>query len=252
MHRLLLAATFAACLGTGAQAADIKLLTAGAFKQVAVSLAPGFEQRTGDHLVIGNDTAGALQKRIAGGEAFDVTILPPGTIDALTAEGRLVPGSKRVLARTGVGIVVKTGTPLPDISTVDALRHSLLAAKSIAYIDPAAGGSSGLFVAGLLQKLGIADAVRARSVLVPGGLVAEHVARGEAELGIHQISEILAVKEGATLVGPLPEDIQSYTVYAAAIGTAAAQPAAARALIDLLAGPDGTVAIQQAGLQPSP
>jgi molybdate transport system substrate-binding protein len=245
------ALTFATCLGA-ARAADVKVLTAGAFKQVAVALTPAFEQQTGDHLIIDNDTAGALQKRIASGETFDVTILPPGVVDALTADGRLAPGSKQVLARTGVGVVVKTGTPLPDISTVDALRRSLLAAKSIAYIDPAAGGSSGVFVAGLLQKLGIAGEMRGKSVLVPGGLVAEHVANGEAELGIHQISEILAVKQGVTLVGPLPEDIQNYTVYAAAIGAASTQPVAARALIALIAGADGAAAIKRAGLQTSP
>jgi molybdate transport system substrate-binding protein len=147
-------------------------------------------------------------------------------------------------------MVVGKNTARPDIRTVDALRRSLLAAPSIAYIDPASGGSSGVFVAQLLQRLGIADQVKAKTRLIQGGFVAQHVVDGEAELGIHQISEILAVKD-AVLVGPLPEAIQSYTVYAGAISASTSHAEAAQALIDLLASADGASAVRSSGLEPA-
>ena len=118
-------------LATPVHAAEVTLLTAGAFRQVVVALAPVFVQQTGDHLRIENDTSGALEQRIAGGAAFDVTILPPRAIDTLAGKNKVQADTKVVLARTGVGIVVKAGDPLPDISTVDALRQTLLTAKSI-------------------------------------------------------------------------------------------------------------------------
>src|SRR4029077_16533128 len=139
-------------------------------------------------------------------------------------------------AKTGIGVVVKKDAPKPDIGTVDAFKRALLAAKSVAYIDPKAGGASGDCAGRLLEKLGIADQVNAKAVLVQGGAVADHVADGEAEIGIHQISEILPVA-GATLVGPLPAEIQNFTVYSAGVGTAARNDAAARELVKFLSGP---------------
>src|SRR5258708_1201495 len=134
----------------------------------------------------------------------------PAAVNDLSSKGKFVAGSRVTLARVGVGVVVKDGTPKPDIGSVAAFKQALLAAKSVAYIDPAAGGSSGIYVAGLLDKLGVAAEVKTKAKLIPGGAVAEHIARGEAELGIHQISEILPVK-GATLVGPLPPELQNST-----------------------------------------
>jgi molybdate transport system substrate-binding protein len=146
--------------------------------------------------------------------------------------------------------VVKAGTPLPDISTVEAFKRTLLAAKSVAYIDPKAGGSSGIYVGKLLEKLGIADEVNAKAVLVHGGAVATHVVDGEAEIGIHQISEILAVK-GAVLVGPLPAAIQNFTVYSAGVSSAAGDPAATSALVKFLSGPRALPIIKAKGMQPA-
>ena len=125
-----------------------------------------------------------------------------------------------------------------------------MAAKSVAYIDPKAGGSSGIYVAGLLQKLGIAEQVNAKAVLVHGGAVADHIADGEAEIGVHQISEILPVA-GVTLVGPLPAAIQNFTVYSAGVATAARDPAAARALVEFLSGPHALPIIEAKGMQPA-
>jgi len=233
-----------------AAAAEIKVLTAGAFKQVLLALVPDFERTSGNKVIVDNDTVGALTKRIEGGETFDLAVLTPAAVDALASKGKLVAGSRANLARVGVGVVVKEGAAKPDIGSVDAFKRALLAAKSIAYIDPAAGGSSGIYVAGLLDKLGIAAEIKPKAKLIPGGAVAEHVARGEAELGIHQISEILPVK-GVTLVGPLPAEIQNYTVYAAGLGAQAKESDAARALIKALTGPAAAEVLKSKGMEPA-
>lgn len=234
----------------GAAGAEIKVLTAGAFKQVLLALLPDFERTSGHKVMVQNDTVGALTKRIAGGEAFDLAVLTPKAVDDLAKEGKFAAGSRANLARVGVGVVVKDGTPKPDIGSVAAFKQALLAAKSVAYIDPAAGGSSGIYVAGLLDKLGIAAEVKPKAKLIPGGAVAEHVAKGEAELGIHQISEILPVK-GVTLVGPLPAEIQNYTVYAAGIGAHAKESDAAKALIKALSGPAAAEVLKSKGMEPA-
>jgi molybdate transport system substrate-binding protein len=246
----LAAMLMAAAASRGAGAAEIKVLTAGAFKQVVLALLPAFEQQTGHKVTVENDTVGALTKRIEGGEGFDLAVLTPAAVDDLTKKGKFVAGSRKNLARVGVGVVVKEGAPNPDIGSVDAFKRALLAAKSVAYIDPAAGGSSGIYVAGLLDKLGIAADVKAKAKLIPGGAVAEHIARGEAELGIHQISEILPVK-GVTLVGPLPADIQNYTVYAAGLGANAKESAAAKTLLDTLSGPASAEVLKSRGMEPA-
>jgi molybdate transport system substrate-binding protein len=234
-----------------AKAAEIKIASAGAFGQVLKALAPQFEKETGNKLLITFQTVGAHLSAIRGGtEDFDVAILTPDAIVALVKEGKAVPDTSANLAKVGVGVVVKTGAPLPDISTVEAFKRTLLAAKSVAYIDPKAGGSSGIYVAQLLQRLGIADAVNAKAVLVHGGAVADHVADGEAEIGVHQISEILPVA-GATLVGPLPAEIQNFTVYAAGVGSAAKDAAAARALVKFLSGPHAVPIIKSKGMEPA-
>jgi molybdate transport system substrate-binding protein len=234
-----------------AHSAELKVASGGAFKQVLNALAVQYQKETGNTLAIAYQTTGQHLALIrAGDEAFDVAILPPEAIDALAQEGKIVPGTRANLAQTGVGVVVKAGAPKPDISTVDAFKKTLLAAKSVAYIDPKAGGSSGIYVEGLLQRLGIADQINAKAVLVHGGAVADHVADGEAEIGIHQISEILPVA-GTVLVGPLPAEIQNYTIYAAGVGTAAKDGAAARALVKFLSGPDALPIIKAKGMAPA-
>ncbi len=234
-----------------AQAAEVTVVSGGAFKQVLNPLAARYEKETGNKVNVTYRTVGQHLKLIGdGGETFDVAVLTPVAIDGLAKEGKIVPGSRADLARTGVGVVIKAGAPLPDISTVDAFKRALLAAKSVAYIDPKAGGSSGIYVAKLLERLGIAKEVNAKAVLVQGGEVATHVADGEAELGIHQISEILPVP-GVTLVGPLPAAIQNFTVYAAGVATAAKDGAAARGLVKFLAGPEAVPIIKSKGMEPA-
>jgi molybdate transport system substrate-binding protein len=228
-------------------AAEIKVLTAGAMKSVVLALQAGFEAASGHRLVVDNDTAGGLVKRIEAGEAFDMAIITPAAIDGLIGKGKIVAGSRAAVAKVGVGIAVKEGAPKPDLSSVEAFKRALLAARTVAYIDPASGGSSGIYVAGLLNKLGIADDIKPKERLQAGGYVAEKVAKGEAKIAIHQISEILPVK-GVTLAGPLPEEIQHYTVYAAGLSAAARDPGAAQAWIDYLKGPAASAAIEGRGM----
>ena len=233
-----------------AQAAEIKVVSGGGFKQVLNALAAQYQKESDNTLDITYQTVGQHLALIRGGkEEFDVAILTPEAIENLAKEGKVVPGSRADLAKTGVGVVVKAGAPLPDIATVEAFKRTLLAAKSVAFIDPKAGGSSGIYVAALLSRLGIAGEIDAKAVLIHGGAVADHIAAGEAEVGIHQISEILPVK-GATLVGPLPAEIQNYTVYAAGVGAAAKDGAAARALVKFLSSPDALPIIKAKGMEP--
>jgi molybdate transport system substrate-binding protein len=233
------------------EAAQMRVISGGAFKQVLNDLVVQYEKETGNKADVTYRTVGQHLKLIAGGEEqFDVAVLTPEAIDNLIKEGKVVSGSRADLAKTGVGVVVRAGTPLPDISTVEAFKRALLAAKSVAYIDPKAGGSSGIYVAKLLEQLGIAKEVNAKAVLVQGGEVASHVVDGEAEIGIHQISEILAVK-GAVLVGPLPAAIQNYTVYSAGVSAGAGNPAAASGLVKFLSGPHAIPIIKSKGMQPA-
>src|SRR5450830_205912 len=233
-----------------ATAAEIKVLTAGAFKQVVLALVPDFEKQSGHRVTVDNDTAGGLKKRIEGGEAFDVAVITPGVVDDLIAKGKIAAGSRINLAGVGVGVVVKEGAPKPDVSTVEAFKRALLAAKSVAYIDPASGGSSGIYIDKLLERLGIADQIRPKAKLKKGGHVADLIVSGEAELGLHQISEIVPVK-GAELVGPLPKEIQNTTTYAAGLGASAKNKDAAEALIKAFAGPAAAAVLKSKGMDPA-
>jgi molybdate transport system substrate-binding protein len=229
----------------------VKILTTGAMKAVVLELVPQFEKETGHKAVVDNDTAGGVTRRVEGGEAVDVVVNTPNGLNALASRGKVVNGSRVNIARVGIGVVVKAGAPAPDIGSVDAFKRALLAAKSLAYIDPAAGGSSGIYLAGLFEKLGIAADLKPKAKLKQGGYVAELIANGEAELGLHQISEILPVK-GVKLVGPLPAEIQNYTTYAAAIAADAKQPDAAQALIKLLTGPAADSMLKSRGMERPP
>jgi molybdate transport system substrate-binding protein len=228
-------------------AAEIKVLTAGAMRGVVDALVPGFEKQTGHKVAVDNATAGALAKRIEGGEAFDLAIITPKVLASLAQKGKTA-GSRTDLAKVGMGVAVKAGAPLPDIGTVEAFKRTLVAARSVAYIDPKAGGSSGIYFDGLLARLGIADEVRPKAKLKQGGHVADLVASGEAELGVHQISEILPVK-GVVLVGPLPAEVQNFTTYSAALAAAARDAAAARALIAHLSGPAAVPVLKARGME---
>lgn len=238
-----------ACASPPASAATITVLTAGAFKPVLMAPKGDFESAGGHSLLVDNDTAGALVKRIAGGERFDLVILPPSALEALAKSGRIAAGPSVEVARVGIGVAVAAGAAKPDISTVPAFRQALLDARKVAFIDPASGGSSGPYLIRLFEQLGIGEEMKAKSVPVPGGLVANRLLSGEADLALHQISEILAVK-GVVLVGPLPAEIQNETVYAAAIAADTQHRAAAQALIGALTGPKAAKVLLEMGMLP--
>ncbi|HEY1414230.1 MAG TPA: substrate-binding domain-containing protein [Rhodopila sp.] len=236
-------------LAAPARAADLTVLTAGAYKTVAAAVVPAFEAQTGDRVILRNDTTGALIHRIEAGESFDVVLISPSGLNQLAKAGKIVADSETKVAKVGVGVAVKKGASKPDISTVAAFKAAMLKARAVAYLDPAAGGTSGIYVAKLFKTLGIADAIAPKAVLVNGGLAAEAVADGRADIVVHQISEILMVP-GVTLVGPLPAEIQSETVYAGAIGTASASPESARAFLATLTGPAARSVLVAKGMTP--
>jgi molybdate transport system substrate-binding protein len=229
-------------------AAEIKVLTTGAFKQVVVALVPEFEKATGHKVVVDNGTVGQLTQRVDGGESFDVLVLSPRGIDDLIKKGKIAADSRAMLAKVGVGVMVKAGAPKPNIGSVDAFKEALLEAKSVGYIDPASGGSSGIYVAGLLDKLGISEQIKPKAKLQKGGHVSDLVKAGEAEIGIHQNSEIVG-QAGVTLVGPLPKDIQNYTIYVVGLGSEAKQAEAAKAFIKVLTGPSAAAVLKATGME---
>jgi len=245
--RLLFALSVVLVLPDLARAEPLKVLTAGAFKQVLLAVLPQFEA-AGHEVTWDNDTVGGLLKRIEAGEGFDVVIASPAALDTLGKSARIA-GTGVGLAKVGVGVAVREGAAKPDISTVEGFKQALLAARAVAYIDPASGGSSGIYLSGLLERLGIADVIRPKAVLVHGGASADRVASGEADIAVQQISELLPVK-GVVVVGPLPAEIQNYTIYAAGIAAGSRQQASAEALIDLLRSGGGAAVLGSRGMQP--
>jgi len=245
-HAALIAGAF--CLAVPAtHAAEVKVLTAGAFKQVVLALVPAYERKTGNKVIVDNGTTGQLKKRIADGEDFDIVVITPAVVDEMIVSGKVAAGSKTILASVGIGVVVKEGAFKPDIGTVEKFKEALLKAKSVAYIDPKSGGSSGIYIDKLLEKLGIADQIRPKAKLKKGGHVADLIVSGEAELGIHQISEIVPVK-GVTLVGPLPKEIQNTTTYAAGMSASTKEKIAAKELIEYLSGTDAAAVLKSKGM----
>jgi molybdate transport system substrate-binding protein len=246
----LLAAGFllVAPAGVPAFAAEIRVITTGAMKEVVLALGAKFEAATGHKLTVTNDTAGGVARKIDAGEVFDVAVITPAFIDQLTAKGKIAAGSRSDVAKVGIGVAVKEGAPKPDISTVEALKKALTAAASVAYIDPASGGSSGIYFSGLLDRLGIADQVKPKAKLQSGGYVADLVAKGQAEIAVHQISEIVPVK-GVVLVGPLPPEVQNITTYSAGLSPQPRDSAAAKAFLDFLTGPEAGPILGAVGME---
>ncbi|PYN78353.1 MAG: ABC transporter substrate-binding protein [Candidatus Rokuibacteriota bacterium] len=239
-----------AAMWTGAapaEAAEIKVLSAGAVRSIITELAEAFQKETGHTVTLSFATVGVNRQKLTAGEPADVVIMTDVAIDEVSKQGAVVEGTRTDIARTGMGVAVREGAPKPDIRSPEALKQTLLSAKSLVYVDPAQGGTSGIHFAGVLQRLGIADAMKSKTTLVPGGYPAELVAKGEVELVAHQISEILPVK-GVTLVGPLPKELQKVTVYSAGLVTRATAPDAGRAFIAFVARPSFKAKFAAAGL----
>ena len=232
---------------TPVDAAEIKVLSAGAMKSITTELGESFRQETGHTIVITTGTAGEIRQKMVSGEWTDVVIVTDSVLEQLATPGLIVADTRVDIARTAIGVAVRQGAPLPDIATTEAFKQSILAAKSLVYTDPARGATSGMHFAAVLQRLGIADAVKGKTVLWPGGYAAEALVTGQAELCVHQISEILPVK-GVTLVGPLPKELQKLTTYSAAVASLATKPEVARAFVAYLARPSFKPKLAAAGL----
>jgi len=234
-----------------ARADELTVWSGGAVRSVVEDLAQAFQRETGNRVTMAFAPVGAIRKKLASGEPVDVVIMSDAATDEAIREGAVVAGSRVDIARTGMGVGVRDGAPRPDIATTEAFKATLLAAKSLVYVDPAQGATSGIHFASVLARLGIDDAVKGKTVLAEGGYPAEKVASGEVELVVHQISEILPVK-GVVLAGPLPPNLQKITVYSAGLAARSASPATARAFIAFLAQPAFKAKFAAAGLDYKP
>jgi molybdate transport system substrate-binding protein len=242
-----IAAVFLLALGTGAQAAEIRVLSSNAVKSVLQELAPQLEKATKNKIAFTFDTAVALKGQIEKGAAFDLAILTDEAIDDLIKQGKISGATRTALARSGVGVAVKKGAPKPDISTTEAFKRTLLAAKSIGFVEQ---GGSGIYLKSLLPRLGIADQLKDKLKIVAADVGAGGaVANGEVEIGITQIAEILP-HAGAELVGPLPTEIQLNTDFASGISANAKESEGAKALINFLSTPAAVSVIKAKGLDP--
>jgi molybdate transport system substrate-binding protein len=229
---------------------ELRVFSGGAMSEPVREAGDAFAKRAGHRIVYVVDTTGALQKRLAAGERADVIVVTSTAVQALEKAGRVAAGSRVDLARALIGVGIKAGAPSPDLSTTESFKAALLKAKSVSYVNPASGGTSGTYFEGLLQRMGIAAAIKPKTVYrTQGSEVAAAVAAGEAEIGITFTSE-LAPTPGVKVAGTLPADIQLPTIYAAGVVSNAANPAAARALIGALAGAEGRAALKKAGLEP--
>lgn len=231
--------------------ASIKVLSAGAVQSMVTALGAEFERTSGHKLDLNFNTVGANRTKLEAGEVADLAILSESAIAALDKTGLFLPGSITDLGRTITGVVIKEAAPVPDISTPEAFKQALLKARSVSYSDPAAGGSSGTYFAGVLEKLGIAAAIKPKEVLGKRGFeVAQAVADGRAEIGTTFISEALTVK-GVKVVGPLPGELHNANTYTAAIHAKSAAPEVARALLRALTDPSTRGRWTAAGLEPA-
>jgi molybdate transport system substrate-binding protein len=231
--------------------AEIKVMSAGAVKAVVAALGAEFERETRNQLNLNFGTAGSLRERIKDGETADLVILSQSAIAELADLGLVTRDSCTNLGRTVTGVVVREGARIPDISTPEAFKQTLLAAHTVAYTDPKAGGSGGIMFSALLDKLGIADEINKKAVLGKGGHdVAVSIAEGRAEIGTTFISEVLPVK-GARVVGPLPGALHNTNTYTAAIHSRAISPEGGEALLQKLTAAVMAPRWTAAGLEPA-
>ena len=247
-----ISALLAICLlapSNRAFSAELKVLSSTALKAAMEELTPQFEHTSEYKLAITYGPSAALKPRIEAGEAFDLALITPASIDELIKQGRIEPGSRSNIGRTGIGVAIRAGAPRPDIGTAAAFKRALLEAKSITYGDPARGGLSSVYFIGLLERLGIADQIKAKARLGTASEGVRPVAAGEAELGIGQASEIPLVP-GVELLGLFPAELQSYTDVTAGISAHAKEADGAKALIKFLTAPASVPVFKAKGFEP--
>jgi molybdate transport system substrate-binding protein len=232
--------------GGSAEAAEVKVLCAAAMRSVMNELGPRFERATGQQLTIRFDTVGVLKRQIDTGESFDVAILTTPLIDEAIKEGKIAAGTRADVARSGLGMIVRTGAPKPDINSAEAFKRAMLNAKSISY---AKEGATAIYLASLFEGLGITEQMKAKTKFPPTGRLVQVVAEGEAELGLAAISTFEEAP-GTELLGPLPPELQSYADYSAGVGTTAKEAEAGKALINFLKAPPAVSVLKAKGMEP--
>jgi molybdate transport system substrate-binding protein len=245
----------ALCPGGTADAAEIRILASGSLKGALSQLLPDFQKSSGSTATIEYGPAGAIVGRIEKGDAADVVIVSRAQLKRLESNGKVVQASLVNIAGIALGVAVRKGAPRPDISSVEAFKRALLSARSIGYRDPITGSTSGIYTAGLLERLGIAQDLKPKLVLDRSeGDVPENVflgvAKGDVEMQIGQITEIV-ISPGVDLAGPLPGEIQNTTLMAAGIITTSKAPADARALIGFISSPSAAAVLKASGFQPA-
>jgi molybdate transport system substrate-binding protein len=231
---------------------EVKVLSTTAMKTVFDELAPQFERETGNRLSVAFGPSLQLEKRLGEGEAADLAIVSAAGAKELVGQGRIAAASVVDIAGSPLGVAVQKGAPKPDISSADAFKRAFLAAQSVAVSKPVGGGQSGVHMARIFQRLGIAEAMAAKAKYGgggPTGLVGLILLRGEADIGVQQLAELMAVS-GIDIVGPLPAELQSITPFVAVIPANASQPEAGRALIDFLTSPEAKRVLKTKGLDP--
>jgi molybdate transport system substrate-binding protein len=227
------------------QAAELIVLAGMGVVSAVRDVAPAFEQASGHKVVVSFEAGNSMMQKINSGAPADVVTHYPEAIDDLIKQGKVV-GNRADFARAGIGVAVKAGAARPDIATADAFKRALVAAKSIAYSRT---GASGVYMAKLIERLGLTDALKDKTNFVDGRPVAEAVAKGEAELGMQQINVILPVN-GVDYVGPLPADLQGYVDFAAGVLAVSKERDAAQALVKFMAAPEAAALIRKSGMEP--
>jgi molybdate transport system substrate-binding protein len=224
--------------------ADVSIISSTGVSGIMADLIPAFERETGPRVSISYDTSNIIMDRLKRGDRADLVILTGPLIENLAQQGRLQAGTRTDMAKSGIGVAVKAGAPRPDISSVAAFRQALLDAPSVAYTGT---GASGLYFAGLIEKMGIATEVKQKAKVPAGGLVAELVAKGEAAMAVQMISELKTVP-GADYVGPLPAGMQLYTVFSAGLLTQAQDTVAAKSMLAFMKTPQAQAIYRAKGM----
>ena len=237
---------FGSALARPAWAAEIRVLNANALRIALRALAAEYTKQTGNPVTFISGSPGQILEKVDAGEEFDLLIMPMPALAALETAGKLVAGSRRPLARVGIGIAIREGAAKPDISTSDALRKTLLAQQKITYSDSKTGGLSGINAQRVLQNLGIAEEIKSK--LLPHADGQGLIAKGEADLGLYNVSEIPRSK-GVVLLGPVPAAVQVYITYDAAVPTSSVSPSAAIAFLKFIASPAAAPSWHAAGLE---
>jgi molybdate transport system substrate-binding protein len=229
----------------GAMSAEIAIVSTTSLKATLDKLGPGFERASGHTLKVTYGTSAPLRRQIDAGAAFDLAILVPATLDALVKDGKIVAETRTDIARSAIGVAIKAGAAKPDVESAEGLKRTLQAAKSISYSGE---GASGKHFTSLLDRMGIAAQIKPRLVPLPSGEAVAPVARGEVEMAVITLANIVGVS-GVEIAGVLPRDMQHYTVYTAGVATAAKNANGARALLALIMAPETTPVIEAEGME---